>query len=66
MLVTCVVVAILVAQFFLLPVALTPNNYICHGGFACVHTISLSCVVFGFGTYTVYSGRYFLTNHCPT
>jgi len=60
-----VVVVILAAEFSLLPVAPTPNTYVCMGGLACVRTMSLSCVAFGFGAYTIYSGRYFLTNHCP-
>ena len=64
MLVASVVVAILAAQFFLLPVASTSSNYGCHGGLACVHTVSLSCALLGFGAYTIYSGRYFLTDHC--
>jgi len=65
MLIVSLVVAILAAQFFLLPVAPTPNNSVCHGGLACVHTMSLSCVVFGFGSYTTYYERYYLTDHCP-
>ena len=59
------VAVILAGEFFLLPVAPTPNTYVCMGGLACVHTTSLSCVAFGFGAYTIYSGRYFLTDHCP-
>ena len=60
-----IVVTVLAAGFFLLPVAPTPNTYVCHGGLGCVHTMSLSCVALGFGAYTIYSGRYFLTDHCP-
>ena len=59
------VVVILAAEFFLLPVAPAPNTYVCMGGLACVRAMSLSCVALGFGAYTIYSGRYFLTDHCP-
>jgi len=58
------VVVVLAAEFFLLPIAPPPYAYVCDGGLACVHTISLSCVTLGFGAYAIYSGRYFLTDHC--
>ena len=57
-------VVALALVFVFIPLA--PVGYWCMGGLACVHNVSLSCITLGFGSYSVYSGRYFLTYHCPT
>ena len=52
-----------IAAFFVfMPVVQAPGP--CFGGLACVHDYSLSCSVFGFGSYTTFYGRYFLTSDC--
>jgi len=48
--------------FVFMPVMQAPGP--CFGGLACVHDYSLSCSVFGFGSYTTFYGRYFLTPDC--
>ena len=53
-----------VLEFFFVP-AIEPLPYACMGGLACIRYFAPSCVAFGFGSYTIYSGRYFLTWHCP-
>jgi hypothetical protein len=50
------------AFFVFMPVMQAPGP--CMGGLACVHDYSLSCSVFGFGSYTTFYGRYFLTSDC--
>jgi len=58
-------VAILIgfgAFFVFMPVTQAPGP--CMGGLACVHDYSLSCSVLGFGSYTTFYGRYYLTSDC--
>jgi len=50
------------AFFVFMPVMQAPGP--CAGGLACVHDYSLSCSVLGFGSYTTFYGRYYLTSDC--
>jgi len=58
------IVILPLGSFILVPVV-SPTNYTCAGGLACVNKVSYSCEVLGFGAYTIGSGLYFFTFHCP-
>lgn len=64
-LVLCLLIVIaFTVVFVLLP--LKRAELTCFGGSACVDRFSLSCQVFGFGTYTNYYGRYHITSDCTS
>ncbi len=59
-----IVVAAFAVSFVYLPVDPAPLRGGCAGGLGCVHEVSLSCIVFGFGVYANYFGDRFFTYDC--